>query len=108
MGQQNNHQNTLNRRSFIKFSGAAVFAGLSATMAYLYLGNEVNNPVVENVDISIRGLPNALEGFRIVQISDIHYYPFTKLELVDQAVQLANELQPDLVLLTCDYVWHEV
>ena len=108
MGQPNNYQNTLNRRSFLKFSGSALFAGLSATMAYLYLGNEVNEPVVENIDISIRGLPSALEGFRIVQISDIHYYPFTKLELVDRAVQLANELQPDLVLLTGDYVWHEV
>ncbi|MFN2237564.1 MAG: metallophosphoesterase [Anaerolineales bacterium] len=108
MAQQNNVQNTLNRRSFLKFSGAALFAGLSATMAYLYMGNEVNEPVIENIDIPIRGLPSALEGFRIVQISDIHYYPFTKLELVDRAVKMANELQPDLVLLTGDYVWHEV
>ena len=108
MEKNNNNQNRLNRRSFLKFSGAALFAGLSATMAYLYLGNELNDPVVENIDIPIRGLPSALEGFRIVQISDIHYYPFTKLELVDRSVQLANELQPDLVLLTGDYVWHEV
>jgi predicted MPP superfamily phosphohydrolase len=108
MGQQSNHQNNLNRRSFLKFSGAALFTGLSAAMAYMYLGNQINDPVVEKIDIFIQGLPSALEGFRIVQISDIHYYPFTKLELVDRAVQMANELQPDLVLLTGDYVWHEV
>ena len=53
MGQQNKVQNTLNRRSFLKFSGTALFAGLSATMAYLYLGNEINEPVVEKIDISI-------------------------------------------------------
>jgi predicted MPP superfamily phosphohydrolase len=108
MTQQSDHQKILNRRNFLKFSGAALFTGLSATMTYLYAGNELNDPVVEKIDISIRDLPSALEGFRIVQISDIHYYPITKLELVDRAVKMANELQPDLILLTGDYVWHEV
>ena len=108
MTHQHNHQKTLNRRSFLKISGTALLAGLSAVMSYMYLGNEVNDPVVEYIDISIPDLPSALEGFRIVQISDIHYYPITTLQLVDQAVRMANELEPDLVLLTGDYVWHEV
>ena len=103
-----NHQKALNRRSFLKISGTALLAGLGVAMAYMYLGNEVNDPVVEYIDISIPDLPSALEGFRIVQISDIHYYPITTLQLVDQAVQMANELEPDLILLTGDYVWHEV
>jgi len=104
----NKPEKTLNRRSFLKISGTAFFAGMSALITYMYIGNEVDNPVVENIDIPIRGLPSALEGFRIVQISDIHYYPITTLELVDQAVRMANELDPDLILLTGDYVWHDV
>ena len=98
----------INRRSFLKFSGAALFAGLGSLISYFYLNNEFENPVVEFIDIPIPGLPSALEGYRIVQISDIHYYPITTLELVDQAVRMANGLKPDLILLTGDYVWHEV
>ena len=108
MTRQSDQNKILNRRSFLKFSGTALFAGLSAAMAYMYLGNEIHDPVVEFIDIPIRGLPSAIEGFRIVQISDIHYYPITTLELVDEAVRMANELDPDLILLTGDYVWHEV
>ena len=92
----------------MKFSGTALFTALGATMSYFYIGNEYEDPMIERVDIPIPRLPSALEGFRIVQISDIHYYPLTTLELIDQAVQMANELKPDLILLTGDYVWHEV
>ncbi len=103
-----NPNKRINRRSFLKFSGTALFTALGAMMSYFYIGNEYEDPVIEYVRIPIPHLPSTLEGFRIVQISDIHYYPLTTLELVDQAVQMANELKPDLILLTGDYVWHEV
>jgi len=98
----------INRRAFLKLIGAATFGTLGATVAYSLLGNEANSPVVERVQIPIPTLPSALDGFRIVQISDIHYYPFTTLELVNHAVEMANDLQPDLTVLTGDFVWHEV
>lgn len=97
----------ITRRSFLKLMSAATFAALGGTLAYAWLGNEANSPVVERVRIPIPNLPTGLEGFRIVQISDIHYYPFTTLELVDHAVQIANQLNPDLTVLTGDFVWHE-
>ena len=98
----------INRRSFLKLTGATAFAALGALTAYSLLGNEADAPVVEHVQIPIPNLPPALDGFRIVQLSDIHYYPFTTLDLVDRAVQMANELNPDLTVLTGDFVWHEV
>jgi predicted MPP superfamily phosphohydrolase len=103
-----NTKSRINRRSFLKLSGTALFAALGTLVSYFFIKNEYENPVIEYVQIPIPGLPAAFEGFRIVQISDIHYYPITTLELVDQAVRMANELKPDLVLLTGDYVWHEV
>jgi len=99
---------TISRRAFLKLTGAATFAALGALTAYSLLGNEADAPVVERVQIPIPNLPTALDGFRIVQISDIHYYPFTTLDLVDRAVQMANQLNPDLTVLTGDFVWHEV
>ena len=98
----------VSRRAFLKLIGAATFTALGGAMAYTWLGNEADSPVVERVRIPIPNLPPALDGFRIVQISDIHYYPFTTLNLVDRAVQMANQLDPDLTVLTGDYVWHEV
>jgi len=97
----------INRRSFIKLTGATVFAALGALTAYSLLGNELEAPVIEHVQIPIPNLPDALDGFRIVQISDIHYYTFTTLELVERAVEMANGLTPDLIVLTGDFVWHE-
>jgi len=96
------------RRDFMKLTGLATFAMLGATTVYGFLGNEADSPVVERVKIPILNLPSALDGFRIVQISDIHYYPFTTIELIDRAVEMANQLKPDLTVLTGDFVWHEV
>ncbi len=98
----------INRRTFLKFTGAATFAALGALTTYSLLGNEADSPVIEYVQIPIPNLPSALDRFRIVQISDIHYYPFTTIELVNRAVEMANGLQPDLTVLTGDFVWHEV
>ena len=103
---EENPRQVITRRSFLKLTGAITFAALGALTTYSLLSNEADSPVVERVQIPIPNLPAALEGFRIAQISDIHLYPFTTIELVDLAVQMANRLEPDLTVLTGDYVWH--
>ena len=62
---------------------------------------------VENHTVALKRLPAALEGLRIVHLSDIHHSPFTGREQIERAVEAANSLQPDLVVLTGDYVSHE-
>lgn len=52
----------------------------------------------------VRGLPLSLSGLRIVQLSDIHHGPWIPIEHVRTIVATANELAPDLILLTGDYV----
>ena len=54
--------------------------------------------------IPIKDLPEALEGLKIVQISDIHSGSFTQREPVREAVRLINEQRPDLVFFTGDLV----
>src|SRR5713226_5126205 len=49
-------------------------------------------------------LPEAFRGFRIVQLTDIHHGRFVPLEAVVEAVELANQWEPDLVALTGDFV----
>ena len=68
---------------------------------------EPYNLVVERTEIHLRRLPRALDGLRVVQLSDIHHSPFTGRAQVERAVELANSLQPDIIALTGDYVSHE-
>jgi predicted MPP superfamily phosphohydrolase len=59
---------------------------------------------VVNVDIPIANLPEALAGFTIVQISDIHIGPTIKKRYVQAIVDKVNSLQPDAVAITGDVV----
>jgi len=61
----------------------------------------------ERVHIPLCRLHPALEGFKIVQLSDLHFLPHTPLSLIQRAVDCAKQLQPDLLVLTGDYVTHE-
>lgn len=49
-------------------------------------------------------LPAAFEGFRILQISDLHTGSFSSREPLRRAVQLINEQQADLIFMTGDLV----
>lgn len=56
--------------------------------------------------IIIARLPREFHGFRIVQLSDIHHSPFLTEEEIVETARRANELKPDLIVLTGDYVSH--
>jgi predicted MPP superfamily phosphohydrolase len=62
---------------------------------------------VERREVALRRLPRALDGLRVVQLSDVHNGPFTGPGQIERAVEQANRLDPDLVALTGDYVSHE-
>lgn len=98
----------MNRREFLKATGLVVGGGLVAATSHLAISDEAQNPVVEHIPIPIRNLHASLEGFTILQISDLHLYPLTQPELIRQAVAMSNELHPDLIVMTGDYVWQEL
>lgn len=56
--------------------------------------------------ITIEKLPAEFQGLRVVQLSDIHHSPFLDEERINEAVRMANDLRPDLVALTGDYISH--
>ena len=59
---------------------------------------------VRRVDVPIAGLPPALQGFRIAQISDVHVGPTVKAGYVQAIVDRVNRLQADAVAITGDLV----
>ncbi|EMM72492.1 metallophosphoesterase [Leptospira weilii] len=59
---------------------------------------------VISVDVFEENLHSSLDGFRIVQISDIHIGPTIKKRFLESVVRTVNELKPDLVAITGDLV----
>ncbi len=94
-----NQTSRMTRRQFLIGSGAA-----AAALA-LYAG-EIARHEIDIVDrpIPIRNLPSPFHGYRIVQLSDIHLDEYTEPFFLERVVQRVNDLRPDCVLLTGDYV----
>jgi predicted MPP superfamily phosphohydrolase len=90
--------------SFLRASGAmGVLIGAFVTLAIGMLA-ALRGPRVRRVDIPIAGLAPALDGLRIVQISDLHVGVSIRAAYVRRVVRMANALAPDLVALTGDFV----
>lgn len=93
------------QRQFIR--KLLALSSLAAVGCSSYSWLEANRPQVDQVTVPLDKLPAALEGFKIIQMSDFHLYPYTQLALVEKVVKLTNSRQPDLVALTGDFVWHQ-
>jgi predicted MPP superfamily phosphohydrolase len=90
---------SLTRRSFL---AAAAVSGLGLA-AYSSTRGRHEFEIVRR-SFAIRNLPDAFVGFRLVQISDIHLKEFTETWFLEEIVRQINALQPELVLLTGDFV----
>ena len=88
------------RRTFLK-SGAAVIAGGLAGDAAIW---EPNHPRVVRVEVVLQRLPEVWNGLRIVQLSDFHYDPYFSVHPIKKAVEITQGLQPDLIVLTGDFI----
>jgi len=57
-----------------------------------------------SVEIPVKGLHPDLDGFTIVQISDIHIGPTIKGKFLTHVVERVNRLNPDFIAITGDLV----
>lgn len=75
-------------------------------LAFSVLGfiNARRRAPVQEVDIRLPGLPAALSGFVIVQLTDIHVGPTIKREYVQAIVDAANAQEADAIAITGDIV----
>jgi hypothetical protein len=96
----------ISRRAFlIALRNVAAGYAMAGVGGYVYGTHlEANWLAVKRVVVPIRGLPDAAEGLRLVHLSDFHLHPVTQLDHIRKAIEVANGLKPDLILLTGDYV----
>ena len=79
-----------------------VVVALLVTLIGLY--NARKPPRVKIVDIPLKDLPPALQGFKIAQISDMHIGPTIKRPAMKHVVSTINRLEVDAVAITGDLV----
>ena len=90
---------SITRRSFL-IGGAAAGLGMAA-----YAGTYARHDLeILQRTFPIAKLPDAFQNFRITQLSDIHLEEYTEPYFLQEAVERINALEPDLVVITGDFV----
>ncbi|MEO8155668.1 MAG: metallophosphoesterase, partial [Rhizobacter sp.] len=81
--------------------GVPVLAALVTLRGFI---NARRRAAIVSVDVPIHGLPPALQGFTIAQISDIHVGPTIKGPYLQAIVDAVNGMHADMVAVTGDLV----
>lgn len=88
----------------LRRTGALVLPVLALLVTAWGFWNARRTAKVVRVDVPIANLPDALVGFSMAQISDIHVGPTIKTRYLQRIVDRVNALGADLVAITGDLV----
>jgi predicted MPP superfamily phosphohydrolase len=94
------------RRKFVSQIALGLAAIPFASILYGVYKGKYNFKVL-NYTLYFDDLPEAFDGFKLTQISDIHSGSFDNLSKVEYAVDLVNEQKSDVILFTGDMVNNE-
>jgi uncharacterized protein len=82
--------------SFVILGGAVLLTAVGAAQARC--------PATRRVDVAIDDLPEELEGYRIVQWSDVHVGPGIRRRFIQSLVDRTNDLGADAIAITGDFI----
>ena len=77
---------------------------VAAGLGLVGVQQAIRVPDVKTVDIVLPDLPKALDGLRVVQLTDLHASRLLEEPWMQAVVNKTNALKPDLILLTGDMV----
>ncbi len=91
------------RRRFLR---SAAIAGAAGATGVLPVAAEAGEgvPEAERVTFNVPELDPAHDGLRVVQLSDLHVGPKADPAVVRSAIEQANAFDPELVVLTGDFL----
>jgi predicted MPP superfamily phosphohydrolase len=92
------------RRPFSPGRRQALLAGLTLIPVVYGLRQAVAVPEIRELEAPLSRLPLALDGFTLVQVSDLHVSSLLHGPRVRAVVEKINALAPDLVVFTGDLV----
>src|SRR5579871_5613097 len=87
-----------------KIVGHKPLFGFKAQLLSLVPSNQVLKLAVEELELQFARLPEQLDGFYIVHLSDLHFTGRIGVEYFQEMLRQANSLQPNLIVITGDIV----
>ncbi|WP_233198648.1 MULTISPECIES: metallophosphoesterase [Luteimonas] len=79
-------------------------AGAALVLAAIGVHQAIRVPPVHDVEIAIAGLPPQFDGYRVLQLTDLHISRLFERPWTAAMVQRANALDADLVVITGDLI----
>jgi predicted MPP superfamily phosphohydrolase len=92
------------RRAFLSRGIAAGVSLLAVVLGGMGTATALGKVALARVKVPLRRLPDALSGFRIVQLSDLHIGPTLGGDWLTGVVAEVNAAEPDMVVITGDLV----
>jgi len=93
----------ITRNQFLSRLAIVVAAVPAGSLVYGVIANAYNYTFRKET-IKFPNLPEAFDGFKIIQLSDIHSGSFNRTEPIIEAIKKINDLNADLILFTGDLV----
>lgn len=103
IGADKKKMNRPGRRGFIRTTGLVIAGIPFASMLYGITKGKYNFKV-NRLTLGFENLPKAFEGFKIVQISDIHSGSFDDPQAIKDGIDIINQQKADVILFTGDLV----
>ncbi len=86
----------------VQFLGRATGVTFGAMVAWSLV--EPHRVAVRAFDVVLPDLPADADGLRVLQVSDLHVSAMTSARFLARAIKTCNDLKPDIVALTGDFV----
>lgn len=84
----------------VRYAMGVVAVGLAA----YGVSQAIRLPAVKNVEISIANLPAEFDGYRILQLTDLHLSRLFPARWAEALVSSSNALDVDLITITGDFI----
>ncbi len=92
------------RRVFMRRAASLAVSGVALGMTGVAVAQAHRRVGKKTVEVPLDGLPEALDGFRIVQLSDVHIGPTIGRAFIEEIVETVNAADADAVVITGDLV----
>ncbi|MBY9062535.1 metallophosphoesterase [Sphingomonas yunnanensis] len=79
-------------------------AGLAALLAAIGVAKAMRQPPVRDITVEIAGLPPRFDGYRLLQLSDLHLSKLFPARWAEAMVARANAAGVDLIVVTGDFI----
>jgi predicted MPP superfamily phosphohydrolase len=97
-------------RIYSRYCGGKTIGSLGFCVSWAVCKHGTDKQWLEitEVDLPLKKAKDKLHGKKIVQISDLHYSQTVSAKYLKACMKRINELHPDIVVMTGDYVTHDL